>query len=307
MRASATCGTEFEGCCTKVAWLRLRKMFPEEVQPCTVSAVDMGRNKQTTHTKVKGWFDMNKRTLVESGLAIDSPMTLPDGTITELTIGEIKANWIINFDKTDHPLISEFDKGGNCSIRRGDNFLPRGAQRVCRSNTHTTGLYGSTADGTPMPPVYIFDTKTKDEGNFQLKHSWCKNLPKVRGKYGFDQVIESDSYVSVRHSGCSDEELIQELIEKVYLLLYPNVAKETTRDSEGKFISGPVLLKTDSGQGRFSHSWENLKFRERMAEKGVLLVLGLPNSTSYTQEQDQLYQDFKQCLRTKQIQFIKTN
>ena len=36
-----------------------------------------------------------------------------------------------------------------------------------------------------------------------------------------------------------------------------------------------------------------------MAEKGMLLILGLPNSTSCTQEQDQLYQDFKQCLRTK--------
>ena len=120
-------------------------------------------------------------------------------------------------------------------------------------------------------------------------------------------MIKSDSYVSVRRSGCSDEEMIQELIEKVYLPLFPNVAKETTRDSEGKFISGPVLLKTESGQGRFSLSWENLKFREGMTEKGVLMVLGLPNSTSYTQEQDQLYQDFKQCLRTKQIQFIKTN
>ena len=67
-------------------------------------------------------------------------------------------------------------------------------------------------------------------------------------------MIESDSYISVRCSGCSDEELIQELIEKVYLPLYPNIAKETTRDSEGKFISGPVQLKTDSGQGRFSLS-----------------------------------------------------
>ena len=93
--------------------------------------------------------------------------------------------------------------------------------------------------------------------------------------------------------------MIQELIEKVYLPLFPNVAKETTRDSEGKFISGPVLLKTESGQGRFSLSWENLKFREGMTEKGVLMVLGLPNSTSCTQEQDQLHQDFKQCLRTK--------
>ena len=48
---------------------------------------------------------MNKRTLVKSGLTIDSPMALPDGTIAELTIGEIKANQIINYVETDRPLI----------------------------------------------------------------------------------------------------------------------------------------------------------------------------------------------------------
>ena len=92
-------------------------MFPEEVQPYTVSTVDTVRNEWTTHTKVRDWFDMNKRTLVESGLVINSPMTLSDRTIVKLTIGEIKANRIINFDETDHSLIAEFNKGGNRSIR----------------------------------------------------------------------------------------------------------------------------------------------------------------------------------------------
>ena len=80
---------------------------------------------------------MNKRTLVESELAIDSPMTLPDGTIAELTIGEIEADRIINFNETDHFLKTEFDKGGNRSIRWGDNSLPKGAQSVCKRHTHT--------------------------------------------------------------------------------------------------------------------------------------------------------------------------
>ena len=66
---------------------------------------------------MRDWFDMNKRTLVKSGLTIDSPMALPDGTIAELTIGDIEADQIINFDETDHPLKSEFKKSGNCSIR----------------------------------------------------------------------------------------------------------------------------------------------------------------------------------------------
>ena len=36
-----------------------------------------------------------------------------------------------------------------------------------------------------------------------------------------------------------------------------------------------------------------------MQQRGVYLVLRLPNSTSCTQEQDQLYQEFKVKMRTK--------
>ena len=112
--------------------------------------------------------------------------------------------------------------------------------------------------------------------------------------------------MSVRRSGCTDVELLEALIEKVYLPLYPNVAPITTRDEEGNFLSGPVVFKTDSGQGRLANSWEHLEFRERVAKIGVLLVLGLPNSTSCTQEQDQLYQEFKAKTRRKtQLLFQK--
>ena len=111
--------------------------------------------------------------------------------------------------------------------------------------------------------------------------------------------MQSDSYVSVRRSGCTDEQLIHDLIEKVYLPLYPNVSKKTKRDANGMFLSGPVIFKTDSGQGRLSATWESVNFRERMCELGVLLVLGLPNSTSCTQEQDQLYQEFKGKTQSK--------
>ena len=92
---------------------------------------------------------------------------------------------------------------------------------------------------------------------------------------------------------------MQDLIEKVYLPLYPNVDKITTRDENGEFVAGPVIFKTDSGQGRLSATWESIHFRERMAAKGVYLVLGLPNSTSCTQEQDQIYQDFKRMTRAR--------
>ena len=264
-----------------------------------MSQVDSIRSEWTTFTKVNDWFNCNKVTLLESGLAIDEKMKLSDGTFAEISIGDVEADRIINFDETEHSFTTQYDKGGNRALRYGDSSLPKGKNKGTRGSSHTTGIYGSTAAGTAMPPCFIFDTNAKEKENFQLKASWCADLPKVKGKYGCPTTIESDSYVSVRKSGCTDEQLMQQLIEDVYLPLYPNVCKETKRDADGKFLCGPVIFKTDSGQGRLAATWESLEFRERMMEKGVFIVLGLPNSTSCTQEQDQLYQDFKAKTKAK--------
>ena len=71
------------------------------------------------------------------------------------------------------------------------------------------------------------------------------------------------------------------------------------RDNNGKLLAGPIFLKTYSGQGRLVASFSSLEFRERMQDTGVYLVLGLPNSTSCTQELDKLYQEFKGKTRSK--------
>ena len=144
-----------------------------------------------------------------------------------------------------------------------------------------------------MSPVYCFDSGAVNDENFQVKPSWVEGLPKVQVMYGCPTTETYESNISVKKSGCTDEQLMQQLIENVYLLLFPNCRKETVRDYNGKFIAGPVVFKTDSGQGRLVATFSSLEFRERMQERGVLLVLGLPNSTSCTQEQDQLYQEFK--------------
>ena len=40
-------------------------------------------------------------------------MTLPDGTISEITMEEDEVRRIINFDETDHPFITQNEKGGS--------------------------------------------------------------------------------------------------------------------------------------------------------------------------------------------------
>lgn len=130
-----------------------------------------------------------------------------------------------------------------------------------RSNLHITDLYGTTAGGTVMTPCFIFDTMAKDKNRYQLKSSWCEGLPSTRDKYGSPTIVEFNAFVSVRKGWCTDEELMQDLIEKVYLPLCPNVAKITTHHDYGNYIPGSGVYKTDTGQGRLSVTWESVKFR----------------------------------------------
>ena len=55
--------------------------------------------------------------------------------------------------------------------------------------------------------------------------------------------------MSVRKNGYTDEQLMQQLIEEIYLPLYPNCAKDTVRDKGGTFIQGLIIIKTNLGQG----------------------------------------------------------
>ena len=174
-----------------------------------------------------------------------------------------------------------------------------GTEKSTRGSRHTTGIYGANAAGEVMPPLYCFDSSCANEENYQVRPEWVEGLPTVKGRYGCPTTESYDSFVSVRKSGCTDEQLMQQLIEEVYLPLYPNCNKSVLRDEEGRFMSGPIILKTDSGQGRLCATFSNVEFCERMQERGVYLVLGLPNSTSCTQELDQIYQEFKGKTRTK--------
>ena len=140
---AAAKGTKYEGFDSDWAWRRLREMYPEEIAPSTVSRQDTIRNEWTTYTKVNDWFTFNKKTLIESGLAIDRKKKLPDGSEAELSIGEIEKRRIINFDETDHPFSTVADRGGSRSIPWGDPALAKGISFILPLYyiMHTSNIY----------------------------------------------------------------------------------------------------------------------------------------------------------------------
>ena len=119
------------------------------------------------------------------------------------------------------------ERGGSRSIRWGDPSLAKGTEKGTRGSCHTSGIYGSTAAGEVMPPVYYFDSGAANEENFQVKPSWVEGLPKVRGMYGCPTTELYESHISVRKSESTDEQLMQQLIENVYVPLFPNCQKDT--------------------------------------------------------------------------------
>ena len=106
-------GTEHEGLFGDWAWRCIRELWPDEITREGVSQQDRVLNEWTTFTKLNDWYTCNKKTLIDSGLAIDKTMTFPDGTIAKITMGEDEMRRIINFDETDHPFTTQNKEGGS--------------------------------------------------------------------------------------------------------------------------------------------------------------------------------------------------
>jgi hypothetical protein len=157
-----------------------------------------------------------------------------------------------------------------------------------------TGVYATNAAGEALPPMYIFDSGAKLEQNFRVKTTWLDGLPVIKGRFGCPELIEESSFFSVRSRGSMDDSLFIEYIEKVVLPLYPNISKTTEFDPvNGRLLRGPVILKVDSGPGRFVASEQSIAKRADFLEMGLYILMGLPNATSVQQEMDALYGAFK--------------
>ncbi len=69
---------------------------------------------------------------------------------------------------------------------------------------HVTGVYVSTPLEA-MPPIMIFETKSKVKENMRIKPSWVKDMPKVVTMWGFEEPIQMNTQVGVRTKESMDE------------------------------------------------------------------------------------------------------
>ena len=103
--------------------------------------------------------------------------------------------------------------------------------------------------------------------------------------------------MSVRKRRGTDKQLFISTM-LFYMSLYKNTLAPGFVWDKDRLGKGPVLIKTDSGTGRQAKSPSNIKFREDMHTLGFYIAPGLPNSTQFFQEMDDLYEVFKEMTTT---------
>jgi hypothetical protein len=76
--------------------------------------------------------------------------------------------------------------------------------------------------------------------------------------------------------------------------LYPNMNKTAVFDLIiGNLHQGLEILKVDARPGRIVLSEAILSKREQLFERGLIILIDLPNATTVKQEMDALYGPFK--------------
>ena len=116
-------------------------------------------------------------------------------------------NWFMTMDETRHQFSSKGNKGGQTQLRYASASFPRVGDRIIENASHTTGVYGFNLRGDPLPPLYIFNTSSKNELNYKVDPRVSGGLPIVCGRYGQDTVRHWASSVAVQKKGSMDTSL----------------------------------------------------------------------------------------------------
>ena len=131
---------------------------------------------------------------------------------------------------------------------------------------------------------------------------WLEKLPVVKVKFGCKTVQVISLFVAITPSGSMTKEFFYEYLDQVILPLFPKAGPgKLLRDEKGTIVRHPVIVKIDTGPGRLGASLKNIERREAALMKVIILLLGLPNSTSVSQELDWLFRIFKGMCRERTL------
>ena len=272
-----------------------RAKYPEIMNPVTAKSHEDRRVDWLSYKNIMDWTNRARDYLINIDMLSPEPGYIHGVWSNCSLIHEDDVDHFIVMDETHHKFSTAGNKGGSTEARYSRASFSRPGDYTIENERHTTGCYGFTLRGEALPPLYILDSKAKDETNFKFDTRVCEGLPMPTAKLGQKSPRKWPSAIAVRKKGGMNTSLWHELNRKVYLPGWKGkLSRTTVRDAvTKKLITGPLILKTDAGPGRLATEGESIDFREEMIDLGVHILLSIPNGTECNADPDQLYAEFK--------------
>ena len=186
---------------------------------------------------------------------------------------------IIQFDEMGFSLDgSKNGKGGRPAAVLSNPTFMEPEQPVNKSAQKITCMYGINFANEAIPPLFVLTSSAEDP---RVRGRLVRNMKHIQGQFGYDPVEEGENLrsfppaIAFSKEGSIDSSSLIYFIERHLCVLYPDA-----EDVPGK----RVLMKADSGPGRFSE-----EFRTISRSYGFYFYPGLPNGTELGQEMDQLF------------------
>ena len=289
-------GTKWEGSFRhKYLQRAARSKYPEIMNPVRAKNHEDRRVDWLSYKNIVDWTERAKDYLIGIDMLSPEPGFIHGVPSLCSLIHPDDVDHFIVMDETHHRFSTAGNRGGSSEFRYSCSSFSRPGNCVIENERHTTGVYGFTLRGEPLPPLYILDSKGKDEDNFKIDPLVCEGLPMPMAKLGQKSRRRWPSQIAVRNKGGMNTSLWHELNRKVYLPGWKGkISKTTVRDPVTKrLITGPLINKTDGGPGRLATEAKSFEFREEMLDIGMHILLSIPNGTECNAEPDQLYGDYK--------------
>jgi hypothetical protein len=261
----------------------LKEMPPDIMTTGKANKAEERRVAWTTYNNLNTWFDSWARHLVEFQTARTAT---PEDTDNE---GELfffpgQKDRIINLDETNIELDgSGKNSGGRPSIQFYHRKFGKPGKGVSKAGAGVTMIGGGSAAGDPTPPHFQYKSMAKTEETKRFSDNILKDFKQTIGKFGHSEPQRFDPTIGANERGGMDATEFSKYLLGLVNTLYPDVSDVPRRR---------VIVKCDSGPGR-----ENLEMLAQLRVLGVYLFPSVPNSSSVTQEMDQLYALFKSIVR----------
>ena len=298
---ASTLGTVYEGAlCLQSQRASLCRRVRREMGLviATSTTIDDRRWLWLTSTNVTKWMAGYKSILFDLKY-IDS---IPDDIFAVIVIDPRKLSRMSNGDESHQKLSGEGEKTGPRSHVYTNPALGRAGKRKVEHQKHATILAWVNYAGEAGSPHMMLATSAEaakkkgasadaDEANIRTQVEWMFGIPRVIGKFGFDEIKTFEPTFVMNENGGMQSGGLEQFVRLNLLECYPNVTKDWVFNEDGALVSGPLFMQLDAGPDRYTET--SLGFRAEMWEKGVVFFPGLPNGTASTQVMDDLFGPYK--------------